>query len=173
MALDASFSFLPDSILITFTNADDTESIMVKAPQGFDNGKMARISSTMNNFYRGEIDLDRCLVMLHEVATSPPTCGIWSTIIFFTASSFTASALMFKGTWIDASVSSALGLMVAILYIISGYFPIYARVFEISASVFVAIVTRALHNYVCFTGVAMSSILILLPGYTMTVGVVI
>lgn len=145
---------------------------MVKSPQGYDNGKMAKINDIMNNFHKGEIDLDRCLVVLHEVATAPPTCGLWSTLFFFTASSFTASALMFGGTWIDASVSGALGLLVAILFIISGYFPIYARVFEISASVIVAIITRSLHSYVCFTGVAMSAILILLPGYTMTVGVV-
>ncbi|KAI7881244.1 uncharacterized protein EV154DRAFT_575547 [Mucor mucedo] len=172
LVLDASFSFLPDSVLITFTNASDSQSIMVKSPQGFDNGKIVKINDIMNNFYRGEIDLDRCLVVLHEVATAPPTCGLLSTLIFFTASSFTASAMMFGGTWIDACISGSLGLMVAILYILSGYFPIYARVFEISASVLVALITRALHNYCCFTSVAMSSILILLPGYTMTVGVV-
>lgn len=170
--VDAAFSFLPDSVLITFTNINDTQSIMVKSPQGYDHGKIVSISDIMNHFHRGEIDLDQCLVLLHEVATAPPTCGLWSTLVFFTASSFTASAMMFGGTWIDASISGALGLLVAILYLLSARFPIYARVFEISASVAVAMITRALHTYCCFTGVAMSAILILLPGYTMTVGVV-
>lgn len=172
LELDASFSFLPDSVLITFIDGDETQSIMVKSPQGFDNGKIAKINDIMNFFQRGEIDLDRCLVLLHDVATSPPTCGVWSTVLFFTLSSFTASAMMFGGTWIDAIISGSLGLMVAILYLLSAHFPIYARVFEISASVAVAIITRALHNYCCFTSVVLSSILILLPGYTMTVGVV-
>ncbi|KAG2237617.1 hypothetical protein INT48_004520 [Thamnidium elegans] len=172
LVLDASFSFLPDSVLITFTNASDTQSIMVKSPQGFDNGKIAKINDIMNNFHRGEIDLDRCLVVLHEVATAPPTCGLWSTLFFFTVSSFAASAMMFGGTWVDAAFSGLLGLLVAILFTLSGYFPIYARVFEISASVLVAIITRALHKYCCFTSVAIPAILILLPGYTMTVGVI-
>ncbi|CEP07751.1 hypothetical protein [Parasitella parasitica] len=172
LELDASFSFLPDSVLITFTDGDETQSIMVKSPQGFDNGKIAKINDIMNFFQRGEIDLDRCLVLLHDVATAPPTCGVWSTVAFFTLSSFTASAMMFKGTWVDASISGSLGLLVAILYILSAHFPIYARVFEISASVVVAIITRALHRYCCFTSVVLSSILILLPGYTMTVGVI-
>lgn len=145
---------------------------MVKAPQGFDNGKIALINDIMNNFHRGEIDLDRCLVVLHEVATAPPTCGVWCTLTFFTVSSFAASAMMFGGTWIDASISGCLGLLVAILFILSGYFPIYSRVFEISASVLVAILTRALNKYCCFSSVAIPAILILLPGYTMTVGVV-
>ncbi|KAI8642528.1 hypothetical protein BD408DRAFT_387101 [Parasitella parasitica] len=172
LELDTSFSFLPDSVLITFTDGDETQSIMVKSPQGFDNGKIAKINDIMNFFQRGEIDLDRCLVLLHDVATAPPTCGVWSTVAFFTLSSFTASAMMFGGTWVDASISGCLGLLVAILYILSAHFPIYARVFEISASVVVAIVTRALHKYCCFTSVVLSSILILLPGYTMTVGVI-
>ncbi|KAL7318855.1 pheromone-regulated protein prm10 [Mucor circinelloides] len=172
LELDASFSFLPDSVLITFTDGDETQSIMVKSPQGFDNGKIAKINDIMNFFQRGELDLDRCLVLLHDVATAPPTCGVWSTVTFFTLSSFTASAMMFGGSWVDACISGSLGLLVAILYILSAHFPIYARVFEISASVVVAIITRALHNYCCFTSVVLSAILILLPGYTMTVGVI-
>ncbi|KAI9475762.1 MAG: hypothetical protein EXX96DRAFT_484974 [Benjaminiella poitrasii] len=173
LELDASFSFLPDSVLITFTNGDDSQSIMVKSPQGYDNGKIAKINDIMNLFHRGEVDLDRCLVLLHDVATSTPTCGVWSTVLSFAFSSFSASVMMFDGTWIDACISGFLGLLVAVLYITSVYFPIYARVFEISASACVAIIAKALHKYCCFASVAISAILILLPGYTMTVGVVI
>ncbi|KAI7901170.1 uncharacterized protein BX663DRAFT_475603 [Cokeromyces recurvatus] len=172
LELDTSFSFLPDSVLITFTNREDNQSIMVKSPQGYDNGKIAKINDIMNYFHKGEIDLDQCLVFLHEVATATPTCGIWSTILSFSFSSFAASAMMFDGTWIDACISGILGLLVAILYIMSTYFPIYSRVFEISVSACVAIITKAMHSYCCFTSVAMSAILILLPGYTMTVGVI-
>ncbi|RCH95467.1 hypothetical protein CU098_000473, partial [Rhizopus stolonifer] len=157
LSLDASFSFLPDSVLVTFTEQNQSESIMVKSPQGYDNG---------------QVDLDHCLVQLHDVATAPPTCGVYATLIFFTLSSFSASAMMFGGTWIDASISGGLGFLVAVLYLLSIQFPVYARVFEISASVLVALITRALHEYCCFVSVAMSALLILLPGYTMTIGVI-
>lgn len=146
---------------------------MVKSPQGYDTGKIAIINDIMNSFFKGEVDLDRCLVLLHDVATAPPTCGTWATLFFFTVSSFCASATLFNGTWIDASISGAVGLLVSILYILSAHFPIYARIFEMSTSILVAIICRSLYRYCCFTSVAMSSILILLPGYTMTVGVVI
>jgi uncharacterized membrane protein YjjP (DUF1212 family) len=145
---------------------------MVKAPQGYDTGKIGSINDIMNTFYKNDIDMDECLVQLHEVATSPPTCGIWSTLFFFVVSSALASVVVFGGGWMDSAISSITGLMVAILFILSTHFPIYARVFEVSASVCVAMVARALHNYCCFTSVAMASILILLPGYTMTMGVV-
>ncbi|KAI8081868.1 uncharacterized protein B0P05DRAFT_64227 [Gilbertella persicaria] len=172
LSLDASFSFLPDSVLVTFTEQNQSESIMVKSPQGYDNGKIASIHDIMNQFYRGQVDLDHCLVQLHDVATAPPTCGVYATLIFFTLSSFSASAMMFGGTWIDASISGGLGFLVAVLYLLSIQFPVYARVFEISASVLVALITRALHEYCCFVSVAMSALLILLPGYTMTIGVI-
>jgi uncharacterized membrane protein YjjP (DUF1212 family) len=164
---------LPDSILITFLYENNTFSIMVKSPPGLDTGKIGTINDIMNLFFRSEIDLDRCLVLLHEVATAPPTCGIFSTVAFFVLSSGTASVMMFGGRWMDGAISVMTGTMVAILYILSTHFPIFARVFEMSASICVAIVARALHGYCCFTSVAMSSILILLPGYTMTMGVVI
>ncbi|RCH92121.1 hypothetical protein CU097_008290 [Rhizopus azygosporus] len=172
LSLNAAFSFLPDSVLITFMNGSDSQSIMVKSPQGYDTGKIATINDIMNSFYKGQVDLDRCLILLHDVATAPPTCGSWATLFFFTASSFSGSALLFNGTWIDASVSGGLGLLVSILYILSAHFPIYARVFEISTSVIVAIIARALYRYCCFTSVVLPAILILLPGYTMTVGVI-
>ncbi|KAI8376786.1 hypothetical protein BD560DRAFT_326221 [Blakeslea trispora] len=172
LVLDASFAFLPDSVLITFTESDNSQSIMVKAPQGYDNGKIIKINETMNLFFQDKIDLDRCLVLLHDIATAPPTCGIFGTLLFFAASSFSASVMLFKGTWIDGAISGSLGLLVAMLYLFSIYYPTYALVFEMSTSIIVALIAKALHQYCCFVSVAMSSLLILLPGYTMTVGVV-
>ncbi|KAI8361802.1 hypothetical protein EDC96DRAFT_444956 [Choanephora cucurbitarum] len=172
LVLDASFAFLPDSVLITFTESDNSQSIMVKAPQGYDNGKIIKVNETMNMFFQDKIDLDRCLILLHEIATAPPTCGTFSTILFFGVSSFSASVMLFGGTWIDGIISGCLGLLVSLLYLFSTHYPTYALVFEMSTSIIVALIAKALHQYCCFVSVAMSSLLILLPGYTMTVGVV-
>ena len=94
--MDASFAFLPDSVLITFTESDNSQSIMVKAPQGYDNGKIIKINETMNLFFQDKIDLDRCLVLLHDIATAPPTCGIFGTLVAF------------GPTWIITSILFAL-----------------------------------------------------------------
>ncbi|KAI8975332.1 hypothetical protein BDF20DRAFT_822667 [Mycotypha africana] len=172
IGVDAGFTFLPDAFIVTFALSAVSQSVMVKAPQGFDNGKIAKINDIMNMLFRGIIDLDRCLVLLHDVATAPPTCGVWHTLFFFAMGSFTAAAMLFNGSWIDAAVSGALGLLVAMLFLLSAKFPIFARVFELTASALVAIIAKALHQYCCFKTVALASLLILLPGYTMTVGVV-
>ena len=145
---------------------------MVKAAPGYDTGKIGQINDIMNAFHKDEISLDQCLGRLQALAAAPPTAGFWSTLFAFSVSAFTGSILLFDGSWIDAGISGALGLLVALLFILAKNFPVYGRVYEMSASVIVAIVTRALHNYCCFTSVVVSAVLVLLPGYSMTMAVV-
>ncbi|KAG0165434.1 hypothetical protein DFQ28_009396 [Apophysomyces sp. BC1034] len=145
--------------------------MMVKTPQGFDTGKIGQVNAIVNAFFKKTISLDNCLCSLDEVVNAPLTCGCLTTLLAFAGSSFAGSALMFHGSWIDAAVSGALGLFVGMLFTLASEYPIYGRIFEISASVMVAIIARALHQYVCFTSVAVSAILILLPGYGMTLAV--
>ncbi|KAI9028327.1 hypothetical protein CLU79DRAFT_696829 [Phycomyces nitens] len=173
MEIDATFSFLPDSIILTFKHSTNgtTESIMAKSPTGFDTNKICQINAIMNDFQNNRCEIEECLSALQKVAAAPSTWGVIGTLFCFGVSSFTASAVMFNGSWIDASLSCGLGCLVASLSVIAGYFPAYSRVFDISASILVAIITRAMHSYVCFTSVAVSSILILLPGYAMTMSI--
>ncbi|KAI8370676.1 uncharacterized protein BYT42DRAFT_502659 [Radiomyces spectabilis] len=175
LGINASFSFLPDSVLITFSHPEDdsdTQSVMVKSPQSYDTGKIGQINRTMNSLHKDEMDIDTCITRLSEIMAAPPTCGFIATCLAFSLSAFSASALLFSGSWMDAGVSGALGLIVALLFILSNHYPIYGRVFEVSSSVIVALIARALHRYCCFTSVAVSAILILLPGYAMTMAVV-
>ncbi|KAI7863443.1 hypothetical protein BDF14DRAFT_1733977 [Spinellus fusiger] len=172
--VNATFSFLPDSVIFTFTHAvsEVTESIMVKAPIGFDTHKIGQINKIMNSYHNDKTSIQECLTELQNIAAAPATCGVISTLIAFGASSFSASCVLFGGSWADATLSGALGLLVALLSIVSSRFHTYSRVFDVSASVVVAIIVRAMHNYVCFTKVAVSAVLILLPGYGMTMAVV-
>lgn len=179
LAVDASFSFLPDTAIVTFSSDPQKQSFMIKSPQSLDMGRIGRTHAIMDRYFEdadGAADdlarLEECLAALEEVANSGPTWGMLGTLFAFGASSFSASVMLFEGSWIDASLSAGLGLVVALMFILASYYPIYGRVFEISACVLVAALARALHSYCCFTGVAVSGILILLPGYGMTVSVV-
>ncbi|KAF7722311.1 hypothetical protein EC973_003462 [Apophysomyces ossiformis] len=173
VGLDATFSFLPDSVLVTFVKDKAlTESIMVKTCQSYDTGKIGEINSVLNAFFKETIDLSTCLSSLDAIANAPATSSYRMMILAFAGSSFSASATMFGGSWMDAAASGGLGLLVGLLFTLACQYPIYGRVFEVSASVIIAIIARALHQYVCFTGVAVAAILILLPGYSMTMAVV-
>ncbi|KAI8335751.1 hypothetical protein BC941DRAFT_429256 [Chlamydoabsidia padenii] len=186
--MDASFTFLPDSIMVTFflhpkkKEKRRVHSMMVKASPSFDTGKLGRINHVMNQFlfrhhHQQDEDnvgfnyFDHCLQSLYAVMDDPPTCGFFGTLIGFSLSAFSGCILLFNGSWVDAALSGVLGGVVGLLSILSSRYPIYGRVFELSSSVIVAIFARALHRYCCFSSVGVSAILILLPGYTMTIAV--
>lgn len=203
--MDASFTFLPDSIMVTFflhtlhnpkkkKKKRKVHSMMVKASPSFDTGKLGRINHIMNQFLfqhkkqqnvtssnnsdeeeeenLGFNYFDHCLQSLYAVMDDPPTCGFCGTLAGFSLSAFSGCILLFNGSWVDAGLSGVLGAVVGLLSILSSRYPIYGRVFELSSSVIVALFARALHRYCCFSSVGVSAILILLPGYTMTIAVV-
>lgn len=117
-------------------------------------------------------EMENCLNALYKIRKDPPTCGFWGTLFAFSASAFAASPMLFSGSWYDACLSAILGLIVGLLFFFSCKYPIYGRVFELSSSFLVAIIARTFHQYCCFSSVAISSIIILLPGYSMTIAVV-
>ena len=201
LAIDATFSIVPDLVLVSITKPSDSfdnsssngsgviveeheqrqqgpkrnyepETLTIKSAQNFDTGKLVRVTKTMNSLHRGDLGLDSCLASLHEIMEAPATCGPLEICFSFSAIGFSATLCMFEGSWYDALLAAALGLMVALLFLISMSFPVYGPVFEISACIMVGIFDRVLHDYVCFSKVAVSSILILLPGYGMTMAVV-
>ena len=156
-------------------NRQQQQSLMIKSPQSLDMGKIGQVQRIMNQCLLAARDddvLDQCIQSLVIVSNAPPTWGFFGIVSAFFVSSFTACALLFDGSWIDCSLSGVLGLIVGVLYVLAGYRPIYGRVFEISACVFVSAMAQALHSYCCFTSVAVSGVLILLPGYAMTMSVV-
>ena len=193
---------LPEAVLVTFTSTSggskQQQSLMIKTPASLDMGKIGEVQRIMNQcllqYYTATVSditndaldnhhdhrqhdgkdliLDQCIQSLQHVSNSPPTWGFLGTVFSFFVSSFTACAMLFNGSWVDCILSGALGIVVAMLFVLASYRPIYGRVFEISSCVFVSALAQALQNYCCFTSVAVSGVLILLPGYAMTMAVV-
>lgn len=148
------------------------ETLTIKTAVGFDVGKLVRMTKTMNALYKGKQDPEQCLTSLQEIIDSPPSCGNWALCFSFSAIGFTATACMFDGTWIDATAATILGLLVALLFIASMKIPAYGPIYEVSSCIMVGLAARLLHKYACFITVGLSPILILLPGYGMTMAVV-
>lgn len=174
LKVQASFSIVPDLVLVSVTNPRlaEPETVAVKSPQAMDVWRVSRVVRTMNNFYKGHFGPEECLASLKRILASKPTCSNIAVCLSFALTGFTATACMFEGTWIDASAAGAAGLVAALLFIAANNFPAYGPVYEVSCSILVGFFARALNRYACFTKVAVSSILILLPGYGMTMSVV-
>ncbi|KAI8075047.1 hypothetical protein BC940DRAFT_229763 [Gongronella butleri] len=90
-------------------------------------------------------------------------------LISFILLGFSASIIIFHGTWIDAGISSMLGAIMGSLLALAMKFPVYARVFDVSACALVSFIGRALHQHACYNASVIPAIVILLPGYNMTI----
>ncbi|KAI8339057.1 hypothetical protein BC941DRAFT_338043, partial [Chlamydoabsidia padenii] len=101
----------------------------------------------------------------------PATCGPWTIIASFACIAFSASIVMFKGTWIDSGFAAFFGLVSGSLLVLASHCPVYAHVYEVSACAVVSLIVRYLHNYCCFNAIVIPSIIVLLPGYSMTMAV--
>ncbi|KAI8338948.1 hypothetical protein BC941DRAFT_350521 [Chlamydoabsidia padenii] len=128
----------------------------------------------MHRFYTDDptLTFDDCLYQLkHDIIAAPATCGPWARILASTMAAFAASIIMFEGSWIDSGFSALFGLVIGGLKELANWMPVYARVFEVSACTLASLAVRSLHNYCCFNATIISSIIILLPGYAMTMAV--
>lgn len=153
-------------------NPNDPVILLHKVNVWPDNGKLEQIIKTVNKFYKEDITFEACMNDMNNIIISPPTCGIWRLIFAFIILGFSASIVMFHGTWIDGIVSGFLGGLVGLLLHLASSAPAYAPVYDITACAICAIIGRALHQYCCFNASVIPALLILLPGYNMTVSVV-
>lgn len=146
--------------------------ILIKTGFSPDNCKLGKITRLMHHFYNHTVPFDKCLSDLNAIIDAPATCGPWTLIASFVCIAFSASIIMFKGTWIDSGFAAFFGLVAGSLLVLASNHPVYAHVYEVSACAAVSVIVRCLHNYCCFNATVIPSIIVLLPGYSMTMAVV-
>ncbi|CAO3652999.1 unnamed protein product [Cunninghamella blakesleeana] len=166
-----SSSSSPSSSITTINNRDPI-LLLHKVSVWPDNHKIEEMIKIINRFYKDEIPYETCMDDINKkIINTPMTCSIWKLIFAFIILGFSASIVMFHGTWIDGSIAGLLGGLVGLLLHLASMAPIYAPVYDISACAICAIIGRALHQYCCFNASVIPALLILLPGYNMTVSV--
>lgn len=171
LGLEAAFFFIPGIMMICFGDMQP-RTLLVRCPQGFDMGKLAKVTGIANAICHKKLSLQECIDKLEDVAQASPTWGPLAILMAHTVSSLLTTAVMFNGSWMDTAVSGGLGLMVGMLTLVAGKYASYCNIFEISTSILVAFVAKALNPWICFTGVSLSATATLLPGYILTMSIV-
>lgn len=172
--LPMSIVFLPGLSIICFSDmkSHTIETLLVKCTEGFDMGKLAKVHKIANSTQKSEIDVKTALEQLHEIKCSPPTWGPFAMLLAYTISSLVAAPVMFQGSWTDTLVSGGLGMLVGLIVTIADRYATFSNVMAVSICIAIGFIVRALSSYICFTGVVLSSIVILLPGYNLTISIV-
>ncbi|KAI9282215.1 hypothetical protein BY458DRAFT_531187 [Sporodiniella umbellata] len=168
-----SYAVLPGLIIVTFGDLEThtSETHLVRCSRSLDIGKLERANYIAGVIARGEVTMNEATEMLDEIIQGPPTWSpFWTLMGYIVSSAFTAP-LFFNGDWTDCWVSAIFGLVVGIFTLVSEQTPMFGNIFEIVITIPLAIVALALHPYICFAAVAMASIVIALPGYSLTCSV--
>lgn len=154
-----------------------SETILIRCPQGFDMGKLAQVNDIIQGMCAIEgktikISVHESITLLDKLFSSKPTWNPWVTLMSHTMSSLLTAPVMFNGSLLDTALSGGLGLLIGLLILLSERYTAYCNVFEISTTILVSFITKALDKWVCFTGVVLSATCILIPGYTLTMSIV-
>ncbi|KAG0027262.1 hypothetical protein BGZ81_005744, partial [Podila clonocystis] len=168
-----SFAFLPGLMMISFGDTDThtSETHLIKCAQGFDMGRLAKVHRIARAVVYNHMDAPAALAELKVVNAEKSRYGKWATLASYAMCSGLIAPLVFKGSWYDMAAGMGLGLVVGLTSLLASRYSVYSDVFEVSTSIVIAFVAKALRDYVCFTGVVLSGIVILLPGLSLTTAI--
>ncbi|KAK5809357.1 hypothetical protein F5H01DRAFT_394960 [Linnemannia elongata] len=171
--IDGSFAFLPGLMMISFGDSDThtSETHLIKCAQGFDMGRLAKVNKIARAVVYGDLEPSEALMELKAINNEKPPYGIWVMLASFAVSSGLIAPLVFKGSWYDMLAGMGLGSVVGLTSLLASRYSVYSNVFEVSTSIVIAFVAKALREYVCFTGVVLSGIVTLLPGLSLTTAI--
>ncbi|KAI8378635.1 hypothetical protein BD560DRAFT_366671 [Blakeslea trispora] len=192
LEIDGSYAVLPGLIVVTFGDVEThtSETHLIRCSRSLDINKLERSNLIAHRLAKGALDLEEASRMLDDIVNSPPTWSPAWLILGYVGSSAFVAPLFFNGSWTDCWVSAIFGfcgkcslqivfgfdnnsflLLVGVLTYISEKMPMFGNVFEMAITIPIAIIALALHSYVCFAAIALSAIVIALPGYSLTCSV--
>ena len=90
-------------------------------------------------------------------------------------SSFGSCGIFFGGSWLDCAFSFVLGVMIALIELISIVSPTFSRIYEFVATFAASFIIRAVSAYyphICYRAVLLSTIVFVLQGATITMAFV-
>ncbi|XP_024384416.1 uncharacterized protein C7D4.12c [Physcomitrium patens] len=177
----ANISVFPSLILLSFPGVDlhdpnQKEIYMIQVDPDLDVDKLGRADELANGVGQESAPLLLAYWRLKAIASAPPEFGKWWKLFGFSLSGSMSSLLFFNGSLWDALFSLLLGFIVGILDILASRSNLYGSVFEFTAALVVSFLARTFQVYfksyeLCFFAMALSALVQLLPGLSLTLGV--
>ena len=174
LGAEAEYFALPTAVFASIGEGEDTRTHMVRVTPGDVNlEKLDRVDSVMGRLLRGQVGPREALTEIEEIRSQPNRYPASLAITCFGVAAGGA-AQFFGGSWIDAALSAALGLLVGLLAIFAHNHRDLARLTEFLAGITVAGIAGLLAGRVeglSPTVVTVSSLVVLFPGLTLTVAI--
>ncbi|KAI8329830.1 hypothetical protein BC941DRAFT_463614 [Chlamydoabsidia padenii] len=174
LRVDAEFIYLPNIMLIScFDSATHTtETHFVRSPQTFDMDKLGEVYRLEKLVAHGEVSVDEALEFIDRIGAKGSLYPVWVNPWVYACCSFSGCVMFFGGRWKEGGVAAALAMVFAVYEVISGRFQSFQPIWEIAVCIVIGITAQGLMKYdFCFTPVAFSAIIVVLPGYGMAIAI--
>ncbi|KAH9944199.1 DUF1212-domain-containing protein [Epithele typhae] len=176
LAVNVAFVHLPSVVIVNFLDTDTrtSDTHFVRAGGRVALSKLHRVRLVYRAVLHDELSAAHGLQQLDAIMAQPPEYAVWVRCVFAFFCASIISALAFGGSIADmfvaggcASVLQWLGLKAA------AKSTIYANVYEITVSIVVSFVARALSslpgNLFCYSAIASGGVVLILPGFTILI----
>ncbi|OBZ88662.1 Pheromone-regulated membrane protein 10, partial [Choanephora cucurbitarum] len=174
LAVDAEYVYFPSIMLITFIDSTThtTDTHFIRQAQAFEMHRLQDIHRLEKLVAHGEVTVDEALEFIDKVASQPAIYPMWLHPFVYALAAFAGCILFFGGRWKEGGICAALSseylnvyfLVFATNEIFSNYIASFQPIWEITVCVVIGFVARAITKYgFCFTPIAFSSFIIVLP----------
>jgi len=172
LGIECQFASMPTQVIASFGHLESQRTYLVRVVPGeLDLNKQVLLGNVAKDVIKGRMNPRNGETRVEEIIKSPSLYGDGLTMICYGTASGVA-ARFFGGGWREILASLVAGLLVGVLAAITSRTHQAARVFEASAAVIVtalAIIGAVVLGPMSTTISIMGGIVVLLPGFTVTV----
>ncbi|ANZ74586.1 BA75_01825T0 [Komagataella pastoris] len=174
---DAQFLYLPGCMTVAFGDVltRTSEMQLVRSVQGLNLGKLDEVYEVYKNVIHDVMSVPEAISAIEKLLNGKDYYPRPVVVLTYAMACAMVCPFAFRGKGFDILVSFGVGGLVAMLqYYIVPLSNVYSTVFEVSATIVVSFVARALgsidESKVCYSAVVQGSIAMILPGYTILCG---
>ncbi|KAH9971879.1 hypothetical protein BGW80DRAFT_1318981 [Lactifluus volemus] len=174
LEISLSCLYLPDVMLIAFD--DDVTSTsnvkLIRQGSSLDLGKVQDAYEIYWQVIHDDTSVIDASAALDALMLSTPLYSPWQLIFFGGMASASICSVSFNGSFIDSLISFPLGGLLVSVQMLSVKNELYSNVFEITIATLLSFLSGALaqtHKF-CYSAVASSSVVLILPGFIVLCG---
>lgn len=175
LEIRSQYFYVPTCMIIAFDDeATHTSEIkLVRAPTGVDLSKLKDAHDIYKDVLHDMLGLEEAISLLDGLMKKKPRYGRWALVLVYGLASASVGPFAFKARLIDIPIIFFLGIFVGwFQFIIVPRSDMYSNVSEVSIAMVTSFIARAFGSIhggqvFCFSAIAQSSIVLILPGYTL------
>jgi uncharacterized membrane protein YjjP (DUF1212 family) len=170
LGVEAKFMVSPTSIMASFGSLDQQRMRMLRVDAGeTDLGKLAALHEVIGEVVEGSLGAAQARDRVEAITEAGSRFPRWAVVLGFALSSASV-ARIFEGGWAELAASGALGLVIGSLAVVAGPNPRVRQLVPAVAGLVAAGAAAALAAMVGLYPpiVVLSSLIVLVPGLTMT-----